>query len=146
MDSANGNLGKVGHTISPPILVFSGAHSPTRVSEQSPSQSNVASSHCATLTQAKSPRSLEHTSQSGKSVSKSWSAMGLEGDYSHVAADRDVWKSLSESFLQWHGLARTHNNVGQNQRDKPKRLLHYPLLGFTWCSLVCWGFQRSMAG
>ena len=37
--------------------------------------------------------------------------MELEGDYIHVATDRDVWKSLSESFLQWHGFTRTQNNV-----------------------------------
>ena len=69
-------------------------------------------------------------------VRKFWCAMGLEGDYIHVAADRDVWKSLSESSLQWHGFTRTHNNVEtleQNPWDKPKRLLHIPV---AWIHLV----------
>ena len=142
------SLGKMGDTIlSPPILVFSGAHLPTRVSEQSSSQSDVASSHCTTFTQAKSPRSLEHTSQfsqSGSLVRKFWCAMELEGDYIHVATDRDVWKSLSESFLQWHGFTRTHNNVEmleQNPWDKPKRLLHIPV---AWIHLVFVGIAAGV--
>ena len=56
------------HTISLPILVLSGARLQTRVSRQSSSQSDVASSQCRTLAQAKLPRSLEQTSQSDKEV------------------------------------------------------------------------------
>ena len=72
-------------------------------------------------------------------VRKFWYAMELEGDYIHVATDRDVWKSLSESFLQWHGFTRKQNNVEmleQNRGTSQNASSTYPLLGFTWCSLV----------
>ena len=77
-------------------------------------------------------------------VRKFWYAMELEGDYIHVATDRDVWKSLSESFLQWHGFTRTQNNVEmleQNPWDKPKRLLHIPV---AWIHLVFVGIQAGV--
>ena len=68
----------------------------------------------------------------------------LEGDYIHVPTDRDVWKSLSESFLHWHGFTRTHNNVemlARNPWDKTKRLLHIPV---AWIHLVFVGLPAGV--
>ena len=77
-------------------------------------------------------------------IRKFWNDMGFEGDYIHVAADRDIWKSLSQSFLHWHGLTMNPNNVEmlmQNPWEHPKRLLHIPV---TWIHLVLIGMPAGV--
>ena len=69
-------------------------------------------------------------------VAKFWKDNKMEGDYIHVASDRDAWKALTNSFLQWHNIPLERTNVeflDAQPWDHPKYLLRYQL---AWLQLV----------
>eukprot|EP00438_Fugacium_kawagutii_P033387 Skav211633 [mRNA] locus=scaffold2262:125553:128888:+ [translate_table: standard] len=55
-----------------------------------------------------------------------WADTGLDGDYMHMALDRDTWRTLTAGFLAWHGLPAQRTQVellDQHPWDSPKYLL-----------------------
>ena len=69
-------------------------------------------------------------------VAKFWKDNKMEGDYIHVASDRDAWKALTNSFLQWHNIPLERTNVeflDAQPWDHPKYLLRYQL---AWLQVV----------
>ena len=69
-------------------------------------------------------------------ITKFWKDNDMEGDYSHIASDRDAWKTLTNSFLQWHNTPLERTNVeflDAQPWDHPKYLLRYQL---AWLQVV----------
>ena len=69
-------------------------------------------------------------------VSKFWRETGLDGDYIHIASDREAWKSLTPCFLNWQDVPLLRYNVeflDAQPWDHPKHLLRMQI---AWLQVV----------
>ena len=69
-------------------------------------------------------------------ISKFWTENALDGDYGHMALDRDAWKSLTQCFLTWNAIPLDRTNVeflDAQPWEHPKYLLRFHL---AWLQVI----------
>ena len=107
---------------------------PTGLLQSPPRQDHAAPRHWPTCSKTQSTGSLAYTPQSCLQIlAGNWT---LDGDYIHIASDREAWKSLTPCFLNWQDVPLLRYNVeflDAQPWDHPKHLLRTQI---AWLQVV----------